>query len=266
MYIPYQEIVNQLELREDDILLIASDITQLAYTSLKNKEKFNTNLFVDSFKHKLKKGTVLFPAFVDHFKNGDLFDKLKTAPEMGSLSKLTFARVDFMRSSDPLHSFTVIGKYSDDISEINSDSTFGDNSVFAFLKEKKAKMLLIDVDLQHSFTFAHYVEENQEVNYRKYANLDYNFVNEQGIIEKRKMAVFTKKKGVVNTLNNFEELFIESGAMGKIQINGSIFRLIHLDTAFEIMKNDIQNNKAGNMYSFEWQQFIRATIKSLIGR
>lgn len=264
MYIPYQEIVHQLELKDDDILLIASDITQLAYTSFKNKEKFNSNLFIDSFKHKLKRGTLLFPAFVDHFKDGDVFDKFRTTPEMGALSKLTFERVDFMRSSDPLHSFTVIGEYADDISEINSDSTFGNDSVFAFLKERKAKMLLIDVDLQHSFTFAHYVEENQKVNYRKYRDLNYKYVNEDGENSERKVQVFTKKNGIVNTLNNFENLFIEKGAMGKIQINGSVFRLIHLDTAFEIMKDDIQNNEAGNMYVFDWQQFIRSTIKSLI--
>ena len=266
MYIPYQEIVNQLELKEDDILLIASDITKLAYTSIKNKERFNPILFVNSFQIKLYKGTLLFPSFIENFKNGDTYNKFKSPPEMGALSKVAFESVDFMRSSDPIHSFSTIGENADDIFDIKSDSTFGNDSVFAYLKDKKAKMLLIDVDLQHSFTFAHFVEENQQVSYRKYKDLNYKSLNESGKIVDEKIRIFAKKKGVVNTLNNFESIFIEKGAMGKIEINGSVFRLIHLDTAFEIMKDDIQHNRAKNMFSFELKQFIRTTIKSLIGK
>ena len=264
MYIPYLEIVNQLELKDDDILLVASDVSKLAYNTFKNKEKFNSNFFVDSFKAKLKKRTLLFPAFVENFKEGDVFNKHTTEPETGALSKLTFERVDFIRSSDPIHSFTVIGEYADEISEIKCKSTFGSDSVFAFLKEKKAKMLLIDVDLQHGFTFAHFVEEKFRVNYRKYSDLHYKYVNDSGKTIDDKLHVYGKKNGVVNTLNNLEKLFIEKGAMGKIEINGCVFRLIHLDSAYEIMKNDIQNNKARNMYSFELNEFVRSTIKSLI--
>ncbi len=266
MYIPYQEIVNQLELEEDDVLLIASDISKLAYNTFKNKEKFNSNFFVDSFKQKLKNGTLLFPAFVDNFKEGDIFDKYTTEPEMGALSKLTFERVDFIRSSDPLHSFTVVGKYADDISEIKCKSTFGNDSVFAFLKEKKAKMLLIDIDLQHSFTFAHYVEEKFRVNYRKYTDINFKTINESGKLIDEKIHFYGKKNGIVNTLNKLEKLFIERGAMGKIEINGCVFSLIYLESAYEIMKDDIQNNKAINMYSFDFKEYVRSSIKSLLGK
>ena len=88
MYIPYQQLANKIGLKEDDILLIASDISKLAYTALKNKEIINTNLFVDSFKNKLNKGALLFTAFMSGFKTGDTFDKLNDSPDMGVLSKL----------------------------------------------------------------------------------------------------------------------------------------------------------------------------------
>ena len=264
MYIPYQEIADNLGLKSDDTLLIASDISKLAYNTFKNNEKLNSNLLVDSFKRVLKDGTLLFPAFIDDFKSGDTFDKLKNVPEMGALSKLTFERVDFIRSNDPLHSFMVFGKDADEIEEIECDSTFGANSVFAYLNNKKAKMLLIDLDLEHSFTFAHFVEEDQQVSYRKYSVLNYTSVNENGEIEEKNLKVYAKKKGVVNTLNKLEPILIEKGAMGKIEINESIFRLIHLDTAYEIICDEISKNKASNLHTFELKKFVKSTVKSIL--
>lgn len=266
MYIPYQQIAENLGLEEEDILLIASDISKLAYTTFKNKEKLNSNFLVDSFKNKLKKGTLLFPAFIDGFKSGDTFDKLSDSPEMGVLSKLTFQRVDFLRTSDPLHSFMVYGKDADDLAEMKSDSTFGPASVFEYLKNKKAKMLLIDVDLEHSFTFAHYVEECMKVPYRQYVSLDYKSVNDDRVTVDEKLKVYSKKKGVVNTLNKLEPILIEKGAMGKIELNESVFRLIHLDGAYDVICDDIQKNKAQNLHAFELKNFIRSSVKQLIGK
>ena len=266
MYVPYQEIADNLGLKSDDTLLIASDISKLAYNTFKNKEKLNSNLLVDSFKRVLKDGTLLFPAFVDDFKAGDTFDKLKNAPEMGALSKLTFERVDFIRSNDPLHSFMAFGKDADDIAEMNYNSTFGKDSVFDYLKKTRAKMLLIDVDLEHSFTFAHFVEEDQQVSYRKYIELKYKSVNESGRIEDKIVKVYAKKKGVVNTLNKLESILIEKGAMGKIEINDSVFRLIHLDTAYEVICEEIRNNGGKNLYTFEVKNFLKSTVKSILNK
>ena len=264
MYVPYQEIADNLGLKSDDTLLIASDISKLAYNTFKNKEKLNSNLLVDSFKRVLKDGTLLFPAFIDDFKAGDTFDKLKNAPEMGALSKLTFERVDFIRSNDPLHSFMAFGKDADDIAEMNYNSTFGKDSVFDYLKKTRAKMLLIDVDLEHSFTFAHFVEEDQQVSYRKYIDLEYKSVNESGRVEDKVVKVYAKKNGVVNTLNKLEPILIEKGAMGKIEINESIFRLIHLDTAYAIISEEIRNNGGKNLHSFEVKNFLKSTVKSIL--
>ena len=263
MYIPYQEIADNLGLKSDDTLLIASDISKLAYNTFKNKEKLNSNLLVDSFKRVLKDGTLLFPAFIDDFKSGDIFDKLKNVPEMGALSKLTFERVDFIRSNDPLHSFMLFGKDADEIAEIDCNSTFGKDSVFAYLKNKKAKMLLIDLDLEHSFTFAHFVEEDQQVSYRKYIDLEYASINEIGKVEEKDLKVYSKKKGVVNTLNKLEPILIEKGAMGKIEINESIFRLIHLDTAYDVICEEIKNNDGRNLHTFEVKKLLKSIVKSI---
>lgn len=264
MYIPFQEIATKLGLKSEDTLLIASDISKLAYNALKNKEKFDGNALIESFIQVVNNGTLLLPGYIDDFSTGDTFDKLKSPPEVGALSNLAFERTDFKRSNDPLHSFFAIGKDADNVAQIMDDSTFGLHSVFGYLKNVKAKMLLIDVDLEHGFTFAHFVEEQEKVSYRKFVHLNYNYVNESGQVEGRTMKVYSKKKGVVNTLNKFESILMEKGAMEKTEINKCVFRVVELDKAYEILSEDIKMNKAENLYSFDVKNFIRSTAKSIL--
>lgn len=266
MYIPFQQIADQLELKENDTLLIASDISKLAFASFKQKEKFDGNLFITSFQKKLSEGTLLFPAFLHTFKSGDVFDPSVASPEMGSLSVTAFGREDFQRNEDPVHSFLVSGKRKEEIASIKPISTFGEGSVFADLHRSRAKMLLIDVDLQHSFTFAHYVEEKWKVDYRKFKEVSYFSIDPGGNKQNEKIKVFSKKRGVLNTLNKLEELFIAKNAIKKTEINGSFFRLIDLEIAFRIIEEDIKLNKAKTIHSFDKKEFIRSTVKKVLGK
>lgn len=266
MYIPYRQIVNQFELKESDILLISSDVTKLAFTCFKNKEKFDPNLFVESFKDKLPKGTILIPAFIEHFKSGDVFDPIASTPEMGTLSKALFTKGEFKRSKDPLHSFFVAGEKEDEVESIHSKSTFGSESVFAFLHHNKAKMLIIDVDLQHSFTFAHYVEESHKVPYRKFLKLTYKSSNEKGELHEEKLMVYSKKRGMLNTLNNLETLFIERGAMQIQKINNSNFLLVDLAKAYDLISDEIKENKARKIYRFDKLEYTKRTLKAVLGK
>lgn len=266
MYIPYQEIVDQFKWKEDEMLLVSSDITKLAFTSLKNKDKFDVNLFVDSFLTRFPNGTLVIPAFIEHFGFGDVFDKKTSLPEMGALSKAVFLRKDFVRTNDPLHSFLVSGQKADEMEKIHSVSTFGDDSVFAFLHQHKAKMLMIDVDLQHSFTFAHYVEENQNVSYRKFSTLKYKSLDRRGELREEKLFVFRKKRGVVNTLNELDFLFISKGAMDVRKINNSTFSLIDLSKAFDLICDDIKRNKGRNLHRFDKVEYIKRSLKAVLGK
>lgn len=263
-YIPYQEIAENLGLKSTDTLLITSDISKLVYTSIKHKEKLNGELFIDSFNHVLKEGTLLFPAFIDNFKSGYIYDKLKSIPEMGALSKIAFESSNFLRSNDPLHSFLVRGKHANSISKIECDSTFGKDSVFGYLRAIKAKMLLIDVDLEHGFTFVHHVEEQEQVPYRKYVNLEYESVNELGGIDIKTLKIYSKKIGVVNKLNRLEPILIEKDALKKIIINNSVFRLIDLDVAYNVILEDLKNNKGNSVHAFDLKLFLKSILKLFI--
>ena len=125
-------------------------------------------------------------------------------------------------------------------------------------------MLLLDIDLEHSFTFVHFVEEENKVNYRKYVDVPYSFVHESGKVEDKVLKVYAKRKGVVNTLNKLEPILIEKGAMKKIEINNSVFRLIHLDLAYNVISENIKIDGGKSLHAFEMNSFIKSTIKSIL--
>ena len=264
MHIPYQQIASQLNLKQDDILLVSSDISKFSFNEMTHGEKFDLSLFIDSFKDVLTNGTLLFPSFTDYLKSGDTFDILDTAPTTGTLSSVAYKRNDFKRTRDPLHSFMVWGKQATELSAINNRSTFGHDSVFGFLHRNKALMLMVDIDLQHSFTFVHYVEEQKKVNYRKFNKLNINFIDEQKLSTKKEIEVYTKKLGISNSLNLLQQKFIDNGAMTVQNINGSKFMLLKLDEAYTIIEVEINGNKGKSLYRFSLWQFLKSFIKQLI--
>ena len=264
MYIPYQQIVEKLKITKEDTLLISSDITKLAYTSIKNKERFDTVKFIESFESVLKNGLILFPAYNYKLSKDVIYNKNETVPEMGTLSLAAFNKTGYFRSIDPLHSFLIYGKNAKDIAEKEINSTFGEDSIFDFLKVNNAKMLLIDIDLQHSFTFIHYVEQLQKVSYRREKTIHYKLKNEKGELIEKMINVSYKKPGYYNTLNKLELAFIKNNIMELTEINGSKFQLINLNRAYKFLKTEFEQNNGKMIYQFDIILFMKIFIKSML--
>ncbi len=260
----YYEIPGKLAIQSDNTILIASDISKLAYHAAKSGLRFDADKFIDSLKEKFKTGTLLFPAFVNHSSYQSSFDSLHSIPETGTLSLAAFKRKDFTRTSDPLHSFMVWGKHSNELMQLKNKSTFGADSVFGFLHRNAAKMLLIDIDLQHSFTFAHYVEEQERVRYREWKNYTIHCRDQNGHSEWRNIRFYEKKNGVMINLEGLRNIFLMNGAASELYINNSSFTIIDLQKSFELIQKDIQTNKASNLHKTSVSLFIKTLIKKLI--
>lgn len=263
-YIPYTKIINELPIAENDILLIGSDISRLALMTLKQENHFSPEKFIDSIQQKIFSGTLLFPAFTGNLKSGDIFDIKTTRPITGTLSDTAFKRKDFIRTSDPFHSFLVWGKHQKELKEINNKSTFGKDSVFAFLFNNKAKMLLIDIDMQHSFTFAHFVEEYEQVKFRHYKKYFINYMQEDCFMSNKEFLFYEKKAGISNNFYNLEKKFEEEKISQTKIINSIPFKLIKLEKAFNCIQSDIKKNKGKTIYSFHWKDFFKQKIKTFI--
>jgi aminoglycoside 3-N-acetyltransferase len=250
-YVKYTDIVEHLDIRRGDILLIGSDITRLVIASLKNGERIDVNTFLNSFLEKIgEEGTLLLPTFNWGYCSGETFDYRQTVSLTGALTNAALQREDFIRTKHPIYSFAVWGKYSEYLSTLDNESSFGPDSPFAFLHHEKAKMLIVGLDFQHSFTFVHYVEEANQVHYRFKKYFTSIYIDKDGVSSERtySMNVRDWDRGVTTFINPMGQLLEEQRVAIHTNMNNNDFYLIDLDGAYKVIQKDIRENDARNLY------------------
>jgi aminoglycoside 3-N-acetyltransferase len=260
----YTDITATLGLQPTDTIWVASDLSGITLRALRSGIRFDPGTFIDNLQKTLSKGTLLIPAFVSQRNAIPSFDLRETAPETGALSMTAFKRSDFVRTADPFHSFLVWGKDANELAGLSNKSTFGADSVFGFLHRKNAKMLLIDIDLRHSFTFAHYVEEQEHVSYRHLKNYTIQYKGMEGEYSKKEFQFFEKKSGVSLELSGLRNIFLANGAAREIRINDSVFTLIDLQKSYELIRNDIRDNDSRNLHKTNRMLFVKELLKQFI--
>lgn len=257
-YVKLKNIAGRLDLNEGDTLLISSDLKRLLFQCLEHEDDIDLNVFLESFMDAVgEEGTILLPAFNWDFCKGIAFDYHRTPGRTGSLGKVALKRNDFIRTKHPIYSFAVWGKDAGRLYEMENKDSFGQDSPFAYLKEVRAKNLFIDVSYQDSFTFAHYVEEWEgQVPYRYVKEFTAGYVAEHGREEVRTYSMFVRDldKNVHVTINPMEEGFAKADAVKMYRINGVDFRLLELDKAYELMREDILYNRSRNLCTYDGQE------------
>ncbi|MBF0279055.1 MAG: AAC(3) family N-acetyltransferase [SAR324 cluster bacterium] len=258
-HIPFEEIVENLEIGEGDLLLIASDILMLSIEERRAKRRFDPSRFIDSFIRKLgPEGTLLFPSFCWDHQGG--YDVRTAQPETGGLARIALERTDFSRTRHPIHSFVVTGKFQTELCRLDNESSFGVDSPFAFLHQHHAKMLIIGLDYQRSFTFVHYVEQLEEVPYRfmKFREVDYT--DYSGSRKIKSFSFSTRPPGIYNDVNPIGKVLEQKGISKKKTINNVDFVLLDLNQAFDEIQKDIRYNKGKKLHA----RFFRKATKKVI--
>lgn len=265
-YVPYKQIAEQLELQVGDIVYVASNIVRLSIHAKRNNESFEPGGFIDSLQNRIgQEGTLIFPAFNFSVNKQAGFDLKKTAPTTGTLPLCAFHRDDFIRTAHPLHSFLVWGKHATKLAEMSNITSFGEDSPFAFLNYSNAKMLAIDLDLQHSYSNAHYVEEAQQVDYRKWQTYSFNYM-QNGKSENRVYKLFQKKIGWVNDLSKLTDVVNEKKMANTTIINNvdfTISLLGDIDKELALLYVNV-GNKA--LAQFSLPVFAKQLFKKLLGK
>ncbi|MFN6039085.1 MAG: AAC(3) family N-acetyltransferase, partial [Bacteroidota bacterium] len=243
------------------------DITKLANTARKNGERFDPNIFIDSFIKKIgNQGTILIPTFNYDLRKNNTYDIENTQPITGVLAQYALKHSDFSRTFNALHSFAVCGKYREELVALKNIDSFSEDSPFGFLYAHCAKMLIIDLDLQSSLTFAHYTEQCEKVKYRTYKKIPIKYKNKNGETERIKFKLFAKKAGYINDVNPLHGLLLSHGILRSKESNGSKLEQIDLCAAHKIMQKDIRENKAINMVYFNMKHWAKHVVKTAIGR
>lgn len=260
----YLKLAKALPLKEDDILFIASDLHTIAMDCKARGERFDVNEFIDSFQMVLSKGTVLIPAYTDDLWSGDTFDVRSSKPTTGALSNKVFIRKDFKRTLDPLHSVFVWGRDADEIMALESKSTFGEDGIFGYLYRKNAKMICIDVHLQNSFTFVHYVEEKMNVKYRKHYNLKMKVVDHAGDESEREIDFHTKRPWILTDLYDLQQSFGADRVKTNYKFGHSKIQYFELRKAHDYVIKYIRSGK--RLYQVDLAHFLKRIVKKIIGR
>lgn len=247
-------------------LVISSDFSGLALKAAMMKAKADPISLIRVIENELPDITLLIPAFKDRYQTGENFDPLNTLPDTGVLARRALKCKEFLRTSDPLHSFLVKGPMAQACLQAKDDSTFGENSVFSWLYRNQALQLLIDIDLQHSFTFAHFVEEQFKVSYRKYKHLMIPVKQADGIILHKKVKFYAKKPGYNLQLNGLQAKLVQGGALYQGEQEGISWMLIDLWKAYDIIADDIQHYQARNLIIFDIRQYFRDILKILLNK
>lgn len=256
-YVRLREIAGQLDIDKGDTLLISSDLKALLFQCLQHGDVTDLNVFLDSLMEKIgPEGTLLIPTFNWDFCKGVTFDYRHTPCHTGSLGKAALKRNDFVRTKHPIYSFAVWGKDAGRLYEMGNQDSFGQDSPFAYLREVRAKNLFIDVSYRDSFTYAHYVEEWEgEVPYRYVKDFTAGYIDESGAESERTYSMFVRDldRNVQVTINPMEEQFLKAEAVRRYLINGVDFRLLDLEKAYDLMKEDILYNRSRNLCTYEGQ-------------
>ncbi|AQW86801.1 aminoglycoside N3'-acetyltransferase [Campylobacter pinnipediorum subsp. caledonicus] len=248
--------VDSLKINKGDIILLTGDLTSLLLKIIQknNNKKIIIkiiNQIIDIIIKKIgKDGTLLIHAFNWDFCKGLAFDIKRSKCQTGILGKIALEREDFLRTQHPIYSFAVYGKYAYYLSNLNNKGSFSCDSPFGFLHKKNGKQIIIDMSLKDSFTFSHYVETINNVSYRfnKTFTALYTDIENKTEIRQYDMYVRNLELGVINNIEPLENIFIQNKAMCIDYFYGIKIRTVNLAMAFDIIENDIINNKAKNLY------------------
>ena len=253
-YVRLIDIPAQLGLKKGDNVFVTSDVKTLLYSLVEHGDETDLNILIDGIIDIIgEEGTLVFPTFNWEFCKGIRYDHYKTKCKTGSLGTLALKRDDFKRTKHPIYSFAVHGKGMEEMCAMDNKSSFGADSPFTYMLEHDFINLFIDKDLEHSFVFVHYVEEqNGPVSYRYLKDFTAEYTDAEGNTSTKtySMNVRDLDLDVTNRIYLYEPDFLEKGVMKQFYINDIEYKTISLKGAYPIIADDVINNHSYKLCSY----------------
>lgn len=255
----FKKACSDLGICEGDVLYVSSDITMMMYRlgkvygirGKKEKSEF-LRQFVDMLKTMTgTEGTLLVPMFTWVFCHGEEFDLRKTPGEVGALGNWILEnREDFKRTRHPLYSFLVSGKDAELLCDMKNKTAWGEDSPFGYLHRSHGKNLLINVSLQKSFTFTHYVEECLKVPYRYFKDFQGIYIDGQGIRERRIYTQFVRDLAIDSRQVTPEDCLDQAGAAVSGEYDHNTLKLVDLAKAYPVVAENYLHHNGSDWYDF----------------
>ena len=245
-----ERIADAMPLEKGDRTLIASDVRQMCRFLRLDKLTDELHHFIDLLKEKVgEEGTLLFPTYNWNFCKGIPFDYKKTRSRTGSLSQMALKRDDFTRTHHALYSFAVWGKGTERLYNMNDANSFVGDTPFDWLYRNNGKMIMLDVTPNRCFTFIHYCEETNHVDYRFVKEFHGKYIDEWDQESERMYSMFVRYLDERNvTLHpDTYDWFRSSGVLKETKVEGIPVGCMLFTESFDFMTQDIQHNDARHL-------------------
>lgn len=189
----YNEYLGMAGIKTGSIIDVSSALSTVKKFSDVNQLSFNADLLIDELKSIVGiNGTVMIRAFAWSFCKGLTFNVRETPSEVGVLGNIAMKRNDFIRTSHPLYSWMVWGKYQNELCNLNYTDGLGEDSIFAFLEKNKSHQLLIGKQQIAGLTIGHYVEQKMQVPYRCRKYFEGEYIDREGIVSHRRYSMYVR--------------------------------------------------------------------------
>jgi aminoglycoside 3-N-acetyltransferase len=146
-------------------------------------------------------GTLVMPAFNFAFCKGEPFDREQTPSTVGMLTEAFRKLPGTLRTwSPPYHTLTANGPRAEEISNIQSLTSFGGDSVFQYLHDIGAKHLLIGCDYQEGVAAFHWIEELVGVPYRFWKKFEGDVIL-NGVKQNRVFFMYARREDIPTNMD-----------------------------------------------------------------
>lgn len=242
-----EDFFKKFDIKEKDYILFTGNLTRLLY-KLKGNARENLNIFLDIFLKQTMGGGLAIQSFNWDFCKGLSYDILNSKSQTGALANIALKRAEFKRTKHPIYSFMVANNFQKDLIKLDNKGAFDKNSPFDFMYKNKAKMIIVDLPLQDSFTFVHYVEQCFKVSYRYNKSFTSFYIDEKGYKELKTYDMFVRANNVLTYIYPLEELFLEKNVMKVVFFDEICIKIIDLEKAYEVISKDIKQNQGLSLH------------------
>ena len=115
--------------------------------------------------------------------------------------------------------------------DLDDESGWGPNSLFAYFHKNAAKNLFIGIDYKNGFTFDHYFEEKIGVDYRYFKYFEANYIDYDGSKSKKKYKMYVRdlEKNIVTSINTkLDKVLEDKKAYFKNMFEGIYFGIVDM--------------------------------------
>lgn len=255
----HDQIISKINgIENGDTVYVVSDILRLSIISKEFGIRFDMNRFIDSILDRVgSQGNVLIPVFNWGFCRGEGFDIRKTVSRTGALGNAVMKRDDFKRTKHPIYSFMVWGRDQQLLTDMDPVDSFGPGTIFEYMDQQDAKVLVIGLPALSGVTYIHHVEQMVGVPYRYNKEFRGTYVDREGNVSEKGYCMYVRDLDMdpkhINGFQPLEEKMKEQGLIQVQQMFGVDFSLLKVRDLDKAVREDILHNDSRNMYVYHGQ-------------